>query len=742
MSNNPTSENLTFLALIEKHKIEIPIIQRDYAQGREGKEDLRTEFLNALLKAINDKHLELDFVYGSVTDNTFQPLDGQQRLTTLFLLHWYIATKESRLDEFKELLTKFTYETRTSSREFCNDLINKGVEFVEGKKISERIIDSAWFFLSWKKDPTIKSMLTMLDAIHQTFKNTTEVWENLKQISFHYIELGNFGLSDDLYIKMNARGKALTPFENFKAKFEQYIKQVIYKTDENKEEIFENGEKIILKDNWENETEKPTDTFSHKIDTTWTDFFWNYKNDNNIFDEQFLNFFRTMAVINYALIEDIKSDDFRANIDLLRGNSKTISFNKYRELDCFDENYFTTIKAVLDKISHKNGVNKFLADSPYINEEELFNGVIKNDLSYPDLVTLFAFYKYLALEDDINTEKLKNWMRIVHNLVEGSRLYLFNNANDFANALRSISKLLEHRNSIIEYFAEKQDDSLSGFTKEQVAEEKLKATLILQSIEWKNAIIEIENHGYFKGQIGFLLDWCKDENSPENLDKFIKYTEKAEAIFDKDDLKKFDNHLLERALLATGDYMLRKGSNYSFLINKDRDISWKRLLRDDNDKRNILKSLIDKISVSDLAKDLQTIIKDLQEIIDAFTDKNDWRYYFIKQPEMIAACGDKNKFIRRNSESNILLLHSTVTSGYHKEYYSYSLFIELKNPEGLKDEQYKPQRSVGIFKYFECGDKQVAFDANSEKYIWTKNSDWVNKQEFENRDNAISELTK
>ena len=202
MSNNPTSEKLTFYELLSKHKIEIPIIQRDYAQGRTGKEEIRRNFLTALLKAINGKHLELDFVYGSVKNDILQPLDGQQRLTTLFLLHWYIAIKENRLeDKVKELLAKFTYETRTSSREFCNDLINKGIVWNDEQKLSELIIDSPWFFLSWKKDPTIKAMLVMLDAIHDKFLDKGNVWDNLENISFHYIELQNFGLSDDLYIK-------------------------------------------------------------------------------------------------------------------------------------------------------------------------------------------------------------------------------------------------------------------------------------------------------------------------------------------------------------------------------------------------------------------------------------------------------------------------------------------------------------------------------------------------------------
>jgi uncharacterized protein with ParB-like and HNH nuclease domain len=80
-------EKLSFWNLLSLHKVEIPIIQRDYAQGRESKQTVRERFLNALHKALNGKAIELDFIYGDLHADAFQPLDGQQRLTTLFLLH-------------------------------------------------------------------------------------------------------------------------------------------------------------------------------------------------------------------------------------------------------------------------------------------------------------------------------------------------------------------------------------------------------------------------------------------------------------------------------------------------------------------------------------------------------------------------------------------------------------------------------------------------------------------------------
>ena len=91
----------TFWKLISKYKIEIPIIQRDYAQGRKNVIKIAGKFLDDIKHAIaKDRPLNLDFIYGKITKNesseTFIPLDGQQRLTTLFLLHWYLALKENK----------------------------------------------------------------------------------------------------------------------------------------------------------------------------------------------------------------------------------------------------------------------------------------------------------------------------------------------------------------------------------------------------------------------------------------------------------------------------------------------------------------------------------------------------------------------------------------------------------------------------------------------------------------------
>ena len=124
---------ISFWDFISTHKVVIPIIQRDYAQGRKGKEELRKGFLTNLKQALDNKlpndeeYLKLDFVYGATDDQVLYPLDGQQRLTTLWLLHWFIALRAGELNEANcKILSRFSYETRVSSREFCERMCNPG----------------------------------------------------------------------------------------------------------------------------------------------------------------------------------------------------------------------------------------------------------------------------------------------------------------------------------------------------------------------------------------------------------------------------------------------------------------------------------------------------------------------------------------------------------------------------------------------------------------------------------------
>src|SRR4051794_18517717 len=130
-------------------RVEIPLIQRDYAQGRRGEkiDEIRRNFLSVLRGAVSGDYSEpvsLDFVYGELKhDGTLQPLDGQQRLTTLFLLHWYLASRSGNLTA-DSAWTNFTYETRPSARRFCHRLA-ASTPNLNGGRLSEWVQNQPWY---------------------------------------------------------------------------------------------------------------------------------------------------------------------------------------------------------------------------------------------------------------------------------------------------------------------------------------------------------------------------------------------------------------------------------------------------------------------------------------------------------------------------------------------------------------------------------------------------------------------
>ncbi|MBV6878796.1 DUF262 domain-containing protein [Epilithonimonas ginsengisoli] len=555
MSNNPTSKLLTFQSLISdcKYEVVLPIIQRDYAQGREGKEELRENFLNSLHGAVTTgEKLELDFVYGDVRKGIFKPLDGQQRLTTLFLLHWYAATKNPSITNTENILSKFTYETRTSSREFCENLVSKGINYDETKSVSELIVDSSWFFLSWKRDPTIQSMLKMLDAIHEKFKAENEtLWDRLNNISFHFIELQDFGLSDDLYIKMNARGKPLTEFENFKAKFEQFIEH----------------------NKWEDRMDLK-DTFAHKIDTVWTDLFWKHrKTKKSLIDFEILTFFSALAIESYAL----NNNDEK--VRQLYNNPSQIKVEDFENKDLFDY-----LLETLDLYSKENFDCLKLEKVPmwnYNNDSTLFLEIIKNNsndingryigATYAQRILFAAQTKYLIDNQNID-ENFQNWMRFARNIVEHSTI---DSPTTYINAIKALYTLLPFKVNILQNLKDGNCDNVRFFGT-QIKEEKIKAILILNNpgMNWNMQIDHAEDHGLFRGNIGFLFN--NAENS--NFDIFKKWKEKAfEFFYEKGVTNLYKtNSILMRSLISRFDKWGLLWDKMPFDSSKE---NWSRLLK-------------------------------------------------------------------------------------------------------------------------------------------------------------------
>ncbi len=489
-----TEKTYSFYQLISDYRIEIPIIQRDYAQGREDKSEIRNNFLSALLQSMQpaSPRLKLDFIYGSVISGCFQPLDGQQRLSTLFLLHWFAALKVGMLNsDTKKLLSKFTYETRISSRDFCSALINNDLNINNYQFISEAIIDSPWFFLSWKKDPTISAMLRTIDDINDKFAEIRNLWDKLISencpIYFYFVQLENIGLTDDLYIKMNARGKLLSHFENFKASLQ----------------------KIAQDKSWDGDYELK-DRFSFKIDTDWTDFFWsNFRIGDNI-DESLMRFISTIVMIKLA--SDKTVDDRITWIKKLNDDHNNLRPTIITQ-DCYlyIYNCFELYNARFSDL--KNTAINF----PMWRHAPTHNFLVQianpqNIASYSHKVLFFAQTEYLLRNPVIDIEKYGDWMRVVRNVVaranidaSGKRPDIIRSPETFDGSISLIAELSNGCSDIYTYLSEPDRKITSSFAKNQIEEEKLKARLISKDSEYKEIIWKLEDTDLLMGRIDFAL---------------------------------------------------------------------------------------------------------------------------------------------------------------------------------------------------------------------------------------------
>ena len=131
----------------------------------------------------------------------------------------------------------------------------------------------------------------------------------------------------------------------------------------------------------------------------------------------------------------------------------------------------------------------------------------------------------------------------------------------------------------------------------------------------------------------------------------------------------------ERALLSLGDYFLRSGSNYSFLVNSaSEQASWKRLLRGStwenaHHARAILQRLLDQINL-DIPLDEQ-----LDNLIAIAEDLEPWRQIMVNTPDVFRYCGEHA--LRWNNDE-IYLLKKSRMSGMHAELFSFHSHAELK----------------------------------------------------------------
>jgi hypothetical protein len=213
-------------------------------------------------------------------------IDGQQRITTLYLVLLLLAARTGQASDFEKNycangLPKLDYRVRESARSFIRQLVPYIL-----KNSNTDIEDQSWYLNSYKNDITVKNILNNIDVIEDWLEeikideaqfylylnNYTEFW---------YFDTNISAQGENLYIYLNARGEQVQGNENLKAELLSRLSSIKKKNEMGCE--------------WEN----------------WQDFFWrmrrkgltNSKIKGLNADKGFNEFLRCIAGLNIYLEE-------------------------------------------------------------------------------------------------------------------------------------------------------------------------------------------------------------------------------------------------------------------------------------------------------------------------------------------------------------------------------------------------------------------------------------------------------
>lgn len=523
MSNDNTTNNfeeLTFPSLLNKYdKILIPMIQRDYAQGRNDKkaQEVRTNLLNDIFEKDN---VHFDLIFGSCEwrnendggKNYFIPVDGQQRLTTLFLLYLYA---QKIIKSLKNDLSKFSYDTRRAAADFCKEVTTKHWIVKPNEKVSDVIRNSVWFMNYWENDPTVAGMLNMLDAIHEKANAERRTFPNLDNVKFYFFDLKSSGLNENLYLKMNSRGKPLTAFEKLKASIEKKL-QDNSDSDGTNNYFPENGPTLkTFKDKWK-----------FFMDREWVNAFWNREKpeDTDISITAFI--VRFLSGYYNSFYESNEENDVSEKLKDINNRNSYADFipfepiNKSLEL----KHAFQRLATALTTIVNKDSIKPQWVET--IKTTDLHE--------YKIIAVVFA---YVLFEGNSQA------MRVAWNLAENT----VSSYDTYIAYCKRIGEIfsyhsINNQDNIYQILASNEFKNPSA----QLTEEIAKAKKINEDSSWEPKIIEAEKYAFFKGSIRFLFQNSEGRPDWENFDTKWKI---AQVYFDNNGVKKEFKTILTKMLV-------------------------------------------------------------------------------------------------------------------------------------------------------------------------------------------------
>ena len=544
--------------LLEKN-IVVPEIQREYVWG--SREEIFSQFLNTI-KAAEAGNVKLGFLYSYSRNGEEYIIDGQQRLTTLVLLLYYLSLKNPKdTEDFRRRLKTdsanmaFTYRVRTNTEQFMKNL------FASGVCSREEILDSTWYHQYYDNDLTIKSMINLLDCLEQGFEYN---YDDLLNVSFWYYPVDKTSMGEDLYITMNSRGKALDSAE--------HLKPLLMKNEQDKDR------------NW------------GKIWDNWEEFFFGIRGNREIscINMAMNNFIRLVWELETCGEHNVLDPTAaKEDIELGKINLKKIY------------HYFTALEALYNS-EFKTEINRLFGDE--------VNGV--KDANMLILKSLLCAYKY---HYDDKYEHRRVYER-VYNAFQRRRIL------NHIPLLKLLKKYREARGGKTFYeiildncgknwndkdyptppFDEKEcqmihiiQDSITGDDVEMSV--NVIPVYLCLGIHNKYSDIEEEfwrvcrrdtgSHKIWNGDLSILIGWSCDETGKFDLSKFRHYADLIDTLFPGKDSTGHEIDMLRRALIVgLRDYWpVRRGVYQTFGWEWS---DWRRLIDNNPDA---FKEFIDEI---------------------------------------------------------------------------------------------------------------------------------------------------
>lgn len=661
-----TGETYTLSELFSgDRRIIIPDLQRDYcwgdvsnikSTGETG--ELVSDFIANLIDQYeqNDRDvLNLGLFYGyEVPANHIQLCDGQQRLTTLFLLLGMLNKKSGKIRHY--LISNYEYEhddkepylnyaIRETSLYFLSDLVCNF--FISNNDKVDEIKLKDWYFSEYNLDPSIQSIIIALKKIESILEDKDLDWiysfEDwvLNKLTFLYFDMQNRKNGEETFVVINTTGEPLSATQNLKPLV------INEKNDSFNNTVFlveqQNGSLFTIDKCWE------------QIET-W---FWRKRHgDNDTADAGFAEFLRWVHIIEkYDILLPVneQTKDIKYFIqNILQGKCnvefpyKEISFQKIHR-------YWEALVWIYERCDDLNFPKEYL--SPAIN-----NDVNKRKaIGQNDCFVLLPVLKFVNDRvKDINNPTREE----IHNCI---RLYIFfTNLILINNVSKAVNTLVGEALKLVDCIDDTGDivsilKCTSNISKQILSDEVLIKLKIqndsnnreeVEQLFWNN-----ESHPIWKGEIMPLIKWATKDGKFD-IATFKLYADRFNLLFNGNCDDNID--MVRRALLTMQldgyPTTFRGNTNYSFGWEYS---DWKIVINENVDK---FKTFIDAVQSNSL-----------EGIINKYDDTTNIWFDFIKRPEILKYCRNKNiqKF------NNSFRLIRKIKAKHFANLESYCLYIDF-----------------------------------------------------------------